>query len=395
MDDNILDGLDDIVFQISEFDKDIWLCSADSIYRLEFDQGELIDVGVYEIDNPYFERTYAVPHDGRIIFVNSSGYAFYDPERDDIIDDPDLLSIYGIPERIFISNGESLWIYNGNTWFILGVQVGTDHMEFLNVFDNIQQLAYSSKRDIYWVVTQDNQIFGILQPGDADLSMRHGIYLKEFRTTDRVLLPTPKLDIEMENNSLSFRFVQPDYSGLMDIEYQYRLVGHSDDWTLWASDNNVFTFSYLPPGNYSLEFNTRNAFGQMSSIEPISFRVIPPYWRRPWFYALEVAFFTALLILSIRLNRGSKRYRHINRLLAFLTLILIVEFIQTIAEYKLDTEATPVIDFFIQVSIALFVLPLESLLRKVMFKPNLEMIQNAEKKGRLEKIEKVAAPAEK
>ena len=72
-----------------------------------------------------------------------------------------------------------------------------------------------------------------------------------------------------------------------------------------------------------------------------------------------------------------------------------MEFIQTIAEYKLDTEATPVIDFFIQVSIALLVLPLESLLRKVMFKPNLEMIQNAEKKGRLEKIEKVAAPAEK
>lgn len=370
LENNLLEGLEDVVFQISEFGKDIWLCGADSLYRIEIENGELTDVDVFKINNPYFERTYAVPHDGRMIFVKSSGYSYYDPENREIVEDIEMKVQYGNPEQIFVSNDHSLWIFNGSTWHILGATYGSDGMEFLNAFDNIRQLAYSDEEDTYWVVTQNNQIYGIRHPDKVDLSMRHGIYLKEIRSASEVLSPTSDLNIQMENNSLSFRFVQPDYSGLMHIEYRFRLTGLSEQWSEWSSDNNFITFSFLPPGEYALEFHTRNVFGRTSAIEPITFRVIPPYWRRPWFYALEVLFFTTLLVLSIRLNRSNVRYRLISRLLAFLTLILILEFVQTIAEYQLGSDTSPVVDFFIKVSIALLVLPVESLLRKAILKPN-------------------------
>lgn len=378
---NLLEGLEDVVFQIAEFGKDIWLCGADSIYRIELENGELIDVDVFKINNPYFERTYAVPHDGRMIFVKSSGYSYYDPENREIVEDIEMKDQYGTPDQIFMSSDHSLWIFNGSTWHILGATYGTDGMEFLNAFDNIRQLAYSEEDDTYWVVTQNNQIFGIRQPDKVNLSMRHGIYLKEIRSASEVLSPASGLNIQMENNSLSFRFVQPDYSGLMHIEYQFRLTGLSEQWSDWSSNNNFITFSFLPPGEYALEFQTRNVFGRTSAIEPITFRVIPPYWRRPWFYAMEVLFFTTLLVLSIRLNRSKVRYRLISRLLAFLTLILILEFVQTVAEYKLGSDTSPVVDFFIQVSIALLVLPVESLLRKAIFKQNSDAIIAAPEKS--------------
>ena len=55
-------------------------------------------------------------------------------------------------------------------------------------------------------------------------------------------------------------------------------------------------------------------------------------------------------------------------MLAFLTLIISVEFVQTIAEYNIAMEGSPVTSFFIQVGIALVILPMEALLRNIFFK---------------------------
>jgi len=234
----------------------------------------------------------------------------------------------------------------------------------------MRQLFYSEKNQHFWLVTANNKIYEIESHKEESLVSKHNIYLREIRKQNNILLPDPKLDVELQGSALTFSFIQPDYSGLMGIEYQYKLAGLMDSWSNWDSQNNIFTFSYLPAGLYQLEFKTKNIFGNEKSIVPIEFKIIAPYWRRPWFYAMEVAFFTTLLILSIRLNRANTRYRVVSRLLAFLTLILIVEFVQTVVEYKFETDASPVIDFFIQVSIALLVLPVERILRKALFSTN-------------------------
>ena len=108
--------------------------------------------------------------------------------------------------------------------------------------------------------------------------------------------------------------------------------------------------------------------GQISSIAPLEFKVLPPYWKRWWFYTLEVLIFGTLLILSIRMNRVGRKYRILSRLLAFLTLIMVVEFAQTIAQSQFGIDTSPVINFFIQVGIALVILPVEGLLRNLFFK---------------------------
>jgi hypothetical protein len=198
------------------------------------------------------------------------------------------------------------------------------------------------------------------------------VHLKEASNNNAPLDPNEIFDIQQEGNNLDFTFIKPEYSGLMEIQYRYKLEGLSRIWSSWSKDNNRINFSYLPPGKYTLRVETKNNFDVPDSYAPIRFNVVPPYWRQLWFYALEVVLFTFLLILSIRLNRGSTKYGILSRLLAFLTLILIVEFVQTMAEYSFETDNSPVIDFFIQVSIALLVLPVESLLRKAIFKAEVQ-----------------------
>jgi hypothetical protein len=352
-----------------EKDKSVWLVSADSLYRIQLESEELVDVDVFHINNTYFEETYAVNNDGSLFFVNSSGYYYYEPNQRNILEAEGLKEAWGQAERLFVGGGKNVWMFNGKEWHTLGDQkFRHDNYDFLNVFPEIRQLYYSEEKDLFWIVTSQNMIYEVTPPEGKAISTQNSIFLREIRQQNNLLLPEPLLNIQLEGSSLTFSFIQPDYSGLMGIEYQYRLAGLTDTWSDWGESNNILTFSYLPAGQYDLEFQTRDIFGSIRSIEPIAFKIIDPYWRRPWFYALEVGFFGLLLYLSIVLNKANSRYRIVSRLLAFLTLILIIEFIQTIAEYKFETDASPVIDFFIQVSIALVVLPLEGLLRKAIFR---------------------------
>jgi hypothetical protein len=110
---------------------------------------------------------------------------------------------------------------------------------------------------------------------------------------------------------------------------------------------------------------SRDIFGKVHELANVSFQVLPPYWQRPWFYALEFLVFSGLVLLSFRL---SNRYRIISRLLSLLTIIMLIQFIQTVASATFETKESPVTDFFIQVVIAFLILPVEGYLRNLMFR---------------------------
>jgi len=73
--------------------------------------------------------------------------------------------------------------------------------------------------------------------------------------------------------------------------------------------------------------------------------------------------FASLVVLSFRL---STRYHVISRLLSLLTIILLIQFIQTVIGETFETRASPVMDFFIQVLVAVLILPVEGYLRNLL-----------------------------
>jgi hypothetical protein len=172
--------------------------------------------------------------------------------------------------------------------------------------------------------------------------------------------------LDQEHSAVRFEVVQPDYINPEAVEFRYRLTGMTEEWSDWSSTNNNIQFPYLPTGAYTLEVQGKNIFGKLSELNPLSFQVKPPYWKRPWFYAMEFGVFALLVLLSFRL---STRYRIVSRLLSLLTIILLITFIQTVIGSVIQlSNDSPVIDFFIQVLVALLVLPVEGYLRNLMLR---------------------------
>jgi hypothetical protein len=203
---------------------------------------------------------------------------------------------------------------------------------------------------------------------DTIVSNHLPLLLREIKNGQRLLPIEGNFEIQQNQNSLGFNFLKADFDNLFKIEYRYKLDGLNASWSEWSGDFNNVSFPFLPEGNYVLNFESRDVFGQINSLEPFTFKIVPPYWKRPWFYGVEIIAFGGLFLLSFRLNRIDHKYKFLSKLLAFLTLILAVEFIQIVAELKFPSGNSPVTGFFIQVFIALVLLPLEGVVRRAVFR---------------------------
>ena len=161
-----------------------------------------------------------------------------------------------------------------------------------------------------------------------------------------------------------FEFIEPDFLSMKAIEYHYKVNGLRADWTPYSVNNNVVNFSYLPIGKYTVEVQSRDLMGSESDVREIAFEVEPPYWKQSWFFAAEFIFFSLCVFVSLRLGSANSKYRLISRLLSVLTVIMLIQFLQTVVASYFSFQSTPVKEFFVQVLIALLVLPIEELLRK-------------------------------
>ncbi|VAW28180.1 hypothetical protein MNBD_BACTEROID06-1494 [hydrothermal vent metagenome] len=362
----LLNGLDDFVEQIEQGKNgSLWLCGADSLYRIVLSNAHsLDDVEVYPINNPHWERIYSNTYQGKTYFLNTSGYYYY--EDQEIKKDTIIARQIGLPKEFILSSKNKLWVNTGHFWYGQGQDL-RNSLNFISLFEDPRYISELADNK-FWVVTGNNQLYKIDGEKIKSITRKFELFLEKAEK-DSVALPlTPLLGNIEQQSSLSFKFASPDYTNIYQTEYQYRLVGLSTDWSEWSKQNNEIIFPYLPAGTYKLEVRARDALGNVKNSESISFGILAPYWKRPWFYLAELLFFGGLMALSIFINRKKHKFSILSRLLTFLTLIFIVEFVQTIAEAKFETNQSPVINFFIQVAIAFSILPVEGVLRKFITK---------------------------
>jgi signal transduction histidine kinase/sugar lactone lactonase YvrE len=92
--------------------------------------------------------------------------------------------------------------------------------------------------------------------------------------------------LEAGQNRMQIEFGSLSFEVGDEIEYRYRLGGAGDEWTAPSALDSI-NFAGLSPGRYRFEVQALNSYGVES--EPpatVSFRVLPPFWRQPWFLAL-------------------------------------------------------------------------------------------------------------
>lgn len=356
--------IEDIHDDISSFVEDpkgtLWITGSKTLYRLEGD-GSLKP---FAFTNPALDHSESISYGDAMMLVNTNGFYTVNGGAVRVIDS------LGKPSQFF-ATGDNLWYRYKEMWRCLGSFENHQNLEYLNVFAELRYIDAEEGTDALWVVTKENELFRFYSNKSLQQATTYPFLIRSIRNQQSyfpVNLPFYKL--EQDGGQLNIEIVQATFGSQLGAQYRYYLEGSETDgaWSDWTS-NNIFNFPYLALGNYTLKFQTRDALGRISELEDIRVRINPPFWKTPWFYAMEFAVFSVLVVLSMRLQALNNRYRLIAQMLSMLTIVLLITLIQAaVGTYFVTTS--PVMDFGLQVGIAFLVLPVEMFLRKVMFSTN-------------------------
>ena len=136
------------------------------------------------------------------------------------------------------------------------------------------------------------------------------VFLTDFSIFDHSfshLLTAREIALNHTENFFTIHFAAPFYSASTPLQYSYMLEGVDKDW-INAGSSTQAPYTNLSGGEYTFKVRATATPGTWSDkITTIKIRIIPPFWKRWWFYGL-----IAVLIAGI--VYGIYRYR-INELL--------------------------------------------------------------------------------
>lgn len=346
-----------INYVFDEPGKAFWLCGLDKVYRIPIDTMQ--GVQQYGVPNTRFDRIIGTSVNEQALLVSSSG--FFKLNASGSV----LEAIDSLPQpEVYFTESNRVWFNDDHGWFVLGKSNKNAGVDLLNLFAEIRFISHDNSSDNLWIITGNNELLQFdtkkLQPYETSFPL----FLRSMEQ-ENIEIRKNKLRIDQESSALHFTVVKPDYIGARSIEYRYFLEGLNPTWTEWSAANNQIDIPYLPTGEYALKVQAKDIFGRITELDPVFVEVLPPYWKRSWFYALEFVIFASLVILSFRL---SNRFRYVSMVLSLLSIIILIEFIQTAAGSTFVTDSSPVVEFLVQVGIAFLILPAELFLRKFMLR---------------------------
>ncbi len=87
-------------------------------------------------------------------------------------------------------------------------------------------------------------------------------------------------------SSLRFEFALPSFDGGKENRFRSRLVGLEEGWSAWT-DETYRDFTALREGHYRFEVEGRDTYDRSSEVAAFDFRLLPPWYRTWWAYALS------------------------------------------------------------------------------------------------------------
>ena len=359
---NLIDSLHDFISHSFEDRlENLWLCGRTNIYKVETIEGKITDLISYPINNPSRDETVGLAY-GADIYVAASGqFSRFDAKSATFVKYDSLPG----PRKYFASAGY-FWFHDGAKWRTVDTKLQSLKMDWLGLFPNLRYLAPNNLGDGLWVITANNELYKFTNTTNESDPTNYPLFLRTVEGQEITL--EKRIEILQNDGLVTFEFVQPEFIGLNTTQFRYQVKGLNGNWSSWEFSNNVISLPPLAPGKYELVVQSRDLLGNESNAEQIKFVVLPPYWQRWWFYALEVFVFSFFVTLSLRLARANTRYRYLSQILSLITVVMLIQFLETVISSLFGSRTSPVIDFAIQVVVALMVFPVEYFARDAMAK---------------------------
>lgn len=362
------------------FDKNLLFATGSQhIYKFQ-KNGENLDLqNTFQIDNHYANNlSITIKQDTLYLLKDNALYTLSLAENR-------LLPKEEIkPQKYLRTNASTLWYLSNQQWNQIGPETTITHLDWLNIFQEISFIrSYNDKHA--WVINNQN-IYR--------LDREHEIFQTSEKTfitgifdLKNELITQEDIKLEHDNNGIKLTLSTPDYIYPDGIRYTYFIEGIRKEWSEWSEDHQI-SFPYMPDGDYVLKVKAKHLFSGNEEELNIPFTIKPPYWRTWWFHTIEVAFFSLLILISIRLNRtGQKTY--VTTVISFLTLILFIELLATIAENSFEGtfENSPIYTFAFNVLLALTITPLERVMNRFLMAKRTKKVENIITKMRKSQIE--------
>lgn len=171
---------------------------------------------------------------------------------------------------------------------------------------------------IYFVKSHNHKLFvgtsgcvGIINLNGKEDTSAPLIYITAFKINEQVrnsLLQIPGVDLQPDENNISFTFTGLSYKAESKIKYSYLLEGVDDNWSQPQTEYTIH-YSKLLPGTYTFKVKAISARGIWSKeAATFTFTIIQPFYTRWWFISVVICI-VAVIVYAIY------RYR-INQLLA-------------------------------------------------------------------------------
>lgn len=145
-----------------------------------------------------------------------------------------------------------------------------------------------------------------------------GAYLGQALTVAQLTqtpLTTP--DLVYSQNELSFEFSSTSFAKPGTTAFQYKLQGFDPDWST-LDTVTLKEYTNLPEGHYQFKVRAQNIYGSQSEEASYAFRILAPWYRTWWAYAIWLSLAMMLLIAGIYLYtlRLRREKQHLEDLVA-------------------------------------------------------------------------------
>lgn len=192
-------------------------------------------------------------------FVNNVKLKYSEMNKKDMIE-----LFYCIPTDVFYKTVEGCSNFIGDLPKVKGQMLW-----------NTQML---SSYQGYYILNGKNSFirFDFTKPLDSIRKIR--VVLSEIKTKSKSDTEYQWIEgnkFNYDNNNIRFKFNSNDNP---NIEYQYKLVGYDDNYSLFFPKNSK-EYTNLPEGDYRFEIKAKDENGKISETESFEFTIDPPFYR--------------------------------------------------------------------------------------------------------------------
>jgi signal transduction histidine kinase/DNA-binding response OmpR family regulator len=209
--------------------------------------------------------------------------------------------------RLWAGTDQGVRVWNGDRW------KQYDHNDGL-IWDDCDHQGFAAEPDgAVWIGTSKGLARFTPNPSKHDSPTSSAPVIFTNLTLGKNQVEKSRLvSVEYTSNSLEVRFSTLTFTHESSRLFRYRLQPLFGDWR--ETFQHTLQFPGLPPGQYQLEVQAREGWGEWSKQSAMfSFQIRPPWWRTWWF--LGTLFLTPPVIVVLYLHRRNLRQKQIQQAL--------------------------------------------------------------------------------